>query len=76
VGPDLSNTGTRLRAGWVHAFLGSPQRYRPWSIHPDYSLSRADLLALTGYLMTKRTQDGAAALGGAKTGSPAAGGAK
>jgi mono/diheme cytochrome c family protein len=54
VGPDLGNTGLRLRSGWVYSFLRYPQKYRPWSAHPDYGLNEKDALSLTGFLMSQR----------------------
>jgi mono/diheme cytochrome c family protein len=50
VGPDLSNTGKRLRPGWTAAWLLAPGREKPGSLHPDYGLSSADARALTAYL--------------------------
>lgn len=50
VGPDLSNTGKRLRPGWTAAFLTKPQRYKPGTLQPDYGLSPVDSRALTAYL--------------------------
>jgi cytochrome c2 len=50
VGPELSNTGKRLRPGWVAAWLTNPQRYKPGTLQPDYGLSATDARALTAYL--------------------------
>jgi cytochrome c2 len=50
VGPDLSNTGRRLRPGWIAAWLATPTRYKPGTLQPDYGLSGADARALTAYL--------------------------
>lgn len=50
VGPDLSDTGRRLRPGWIDAWLRAPQRYAPGTAQPDYGLSEADARALTAYL--------------------------
>ncbi len=50
VGPDLSNTGKRLRPGWTAAWLMAPQRHKPGTLQPDYGLSPADARALTAYL--------------------------
>ena len=47
VGPELSQSGRRLKPGWVAAFLTSPNRYRPGTLLPDYGLSVADARALT-----------------------------
>jgi mono/diheme cytochrome c family protein len=50
VGPDLSNTGARLRPGWTAAWLTAPGRYKPGTLQPDYGLSAAEARALTAYL--------------------------
>jgi len=50
VGPDLSNTGRRLRPGWIAAWLAAPNHYKPGTLQPDYGLSAADARALTAYL--------------------------
>lgn len=50
VGPDLSKTGTRLKPGWIAAWLVSPQRFKPDTLQPDFGLTPADARALTAYL--------------------------
>jgi mono/diheme cytochrome c family protein len=50
VGPDLSNTGKRLRPGWTAAWLMAPNRYKPGTLQPDYGLSAPEARALTAYL--------------------------
>jgi len=50
VGPDLSNTGKRLRPGWTAAWLLAPTREKPGTLQPDYGLSPADARALVAYL--------------------------
>jgi len=50
VGPDLSQTGQRLKPGWIAAFLMSPTRYKLATLQPDYGLSSADVRALTAYV--------------------------
>ena len=50
VGPELSTTGTRLKPGWIAAWLTTPSVYRPGTLQPDYGLSSADARALTAYL--------------------------
>ena len=50
VGPDLTNTGRRLRPGWIAAWLTAPNRYKPGTLQPDYGLSAGDARALTAYL--------------------------
>jgi mono/diheme cytochrome c family protein len=55
VGPELSNTGSRLRPGWIAAWLSNPERYKPGTQQPDYGLSAPDARALTAYLSTLGT---------------------
>ena len=50
VGPELSATGTRLKPGWIAAWLTTPSVYQPGTLQPDYGLSSADARALTAYL--------------------------
>ncbi|HEY3381026.1 MAG TPA: c-type cytochrome [Vicinamibacterales bacterium] len=50
VGPDLSDTGARLRPGWIDAWLMHPAQYKPGTLQPDYGLSAADSRSLTAYL--------------------------
>lgn len=50
VGPELSGSGTRLKPGWIAAWLTSPSKYKPGTLQPDYGLSAADARALTAYL--------------------------
>ncbi len=64
VGPELSTTGTRLKAGWIAAWLSTPQAYRPGTLQPDYGLSKADARALTAYLSGLGRGDAATARGG------------
>lgn len=59
VGPDLSNTGRRLRAGWVSTWLSNPQRQKPGTLDPNYGLSETDVRSLTAYLMSLGTSPGA-----------------
>jgi cytochrome c2 len=52
VGPELSMTGTRLKPGWIAAWLSHPQQYKADTLQPDYGLSPVDARALTAYLST------------------------
>jgi len=65
VGPDLSDTGRRLRPGWTAAWLQAPGRYKPGTLQPDYGLSTADARALTAYLSGLRVSASRTRLGGA-----------
>lgn len=52
VGPDLSNTGTRLKPGWVGTWLSDPQKQKPGTMDPNYGLSAVDIRDLAAYLMS------------------------
>ena len=67
VGPELSNTGSRLRPGWIAAWLLAPQRYKPGTLQPDYGLTAADARALTAYLSSLETAHQPSSATGAHT---------
>ncbi|MFP6889411.1 MAG: c-type cytochrome [Nitrospinota bacterium] len=59
VGPNLSNTGSKLRRRWLVEFLLSPKKIRPVgyipltaSRMPDFRLGRIEAEALVEYLMS------------------------
>lgn len=52
VGPDLSDTGRRLKPGWISAWLSDPEQYKPGTLQPAYWLVAEDVQALTAYLTT------------------------
>lgn len=58
VGPDLSDTGRRLKPRWIEAWLSAPEKWKPGTLQPDYGLEPADARALTAYLMTLSTGSG------------------
>jgi cytochrome c2 len=64
VGPDLSESGARLKPGWIAAWLSKPQTYKPGTLQPDYGLSTADARALTAYLASLGRSTVAATRGG------------
>jgi cytochrome c2/nitrate reductase cytochrome c-type subunit len=55
VGPDLSNSGRRLKTGWVEAWVSDPNRWKPETLQPNYGLKPPETEALTAYLMTLKT---------------------
>jgi sulfur oxidation c-type cytochrome SoxX len=61
VGPDLNGSGARLQPGWSVAFLLEPERFKPGTLQPDYSLTRAEAEALTAYVMSLPARKGKAA---------------
>jgi cytochrome c2 len=66
VGPELSNTGARLKPGWIAAWLAAPTRYKPSTLQPDYGLSVGDARVLTAYLSSLGTGGVATPIGGTK----------
>jgi len=58
VGPDLSDSGRRLKAGWTKAWLQQPEHWKPGTLQPDYGLDEDESTALTAYLMSLATSAG------------------
>ncbi|HSB60191.1 MAG TPA: c-type cytochrome [Vicinamibacteria bacterium] len=58
VGPELSDSGRRLKPGWTRAWLRQPQRWKPGTLQPDYGLTEDEAAALTAYLMSLGTAKG------------------
>lgn len=56
IGPDLSTVGRRLDASWLVHHLESPQAASPGTTMPVFTFSNEDLMALTAWLLTLRTQ--------------------
>ena len=55
VGPDLSDSGRRLKPGWIEAWLSEPGKWKPGTLQPNYGLKPEEARALTAYLMTLST---------------------
>ncbi len=49
--PDLAKIGSKVRAGWLHAFLKNPHAYNPVTLMPHFNLTDKELLDLTAYMM-------------------------
>jgi mono/diheme cytochrome c family protein len=54
VGPNLSNVGNWMNAGWIEAWLKDPQDLVPGTIEPRRELTDDEVRALTAYLLTLR----------------------
>ena len=65
-GPPLTDTGKRLKSGWVYAWLKGPQRWRADVRCPNYGLSDTDALRLTAYLGTLGSNPSPAPAGGTR----------
>ena len=55
VGPDLSDTGRRLKPGWIAAWLSDPAKWKPGTLEPNHGLKPDEVRALTSYLMSLST---------------------
>lgn len=55
VGPELSDTGERLKPGWTSEWLMHPQKWKPGTLQPDYGLKPEEVRDLTSYLMSLTT---------------------
>jgi mono/diheme cytochrome c family protein len=53
-GPPLTESGRRLKSGWVYAWMKGPQKWRADVRCPNYGLSDTDALRLAAYLGTLR----------------------
>ncbi len=53
-GPHLAGTGSKVAAGWLHAWLRNPRSYREDSPMPSLRLDERQAADLTAYLMTRR----------------------
>ncbi|NOZ68505.1 MAG: c-type cytochrome, partial [Deferribacteres bacterium] len=57
--PDLSDTGGKLRPGWLLRWLKNPRAVNPYARMPDLMLTDNEVQALSAYLMTlKRSNSG------------------
>ena len=54
VGPNLSNVGNWMAAGWIEAWLRNPQALVPAAIEPRRAFTDDEIEALTAYLLTLR----------------------
>jgi len=52
VGPDLDGSASRLRPGWIVAWLLEPDRWKPGTLQPDYGLTPDQARDLAAYVMT------------------------
>ncbi len=64
-GPPLTDTGKRLKSGWIYTWLKGPQRWRSDVRCPNYGLTDTDALRLTAYLGTL-TSPPASSAGGSR----------
>jgi len=55
VGPDLGDSGRRLKPGWIEAWLTAPERWKPDTLQPNYGLKVEEARDLANYLMSLTT---------------------
>lgn len=65
-GPPLTDSGKRLKGGWIYVWLKGPQSWRADVRCPNYGLTDTDALRLTAYLSTLSSAPGSTAAGGAR----------
>ncbi|HSP93754.1 MAG TPA: c-type cytochrome, partial [Thermoanaerobaculia bacterium] len=65
-GPPLTNSGKRLKSGWIYTWLKGPQRWRADVRCPNYGLTDTDALRLTAYLSTLQSVPGSTPAGDAR----------
>ena len=56
VGPNLTDVGNRLTAGFMFTYLENPQRYNPQNVEPNHGLTERERVYLTRYLMSLKQQ--------------------
>jgi cytochrome c2 len=59
-GPNLEGTGSKLKPGWLYAWLRDPKAYWHDTRMPDLRLSDREAADVTAYLMTLRNEEFAA----------------
>lgn len=52
LGPNLSNVGNRLKAGFIFKHLENARKFKPDIVEPNYGFSERERIYLTNYLMT------------------------
>lgn len=57
LGPELTNIGTKAKAGWLQAWLRDPRAYDPNTPMPSYRWTDQQLAVLTTYLQGKTDSD-------------------
>jgi cytochrome c1 len=57
VGPELTRVGTKVKPGWLIAWLRNPRIYDPGTGMPHYRLNDAQVATLAGFLQAKADSD-------------------
>ena len=56
-GPNLVNTGSKVSAGWLYAWLKDPKAYNPETRMPNLRLTDPEAADITAYLMSSRDSE-------------------
>jgi mono/diheme cytochrome c family protein len=57
VGPELTKVGTKVKPGWLQAWLRNPRIYDPGTSMPHYRLNDSQVATLSGFLLGKADAD-------------------
>jgi mono/diheme cytochrome c family protein len=57
VGPELTRVGSKVKPGWLRAWLGNPRIYDPATGMPHYRFNSAQVSMLQEFLMAKADSD-------------------
>lgn len=56
VGPNLSNVGNRLKAGYIFMYLKDPQKWVLGAVEPNYNISDEEALKMTKFLINLKSE--------------------
>jgi mono/diheme cytochrome c family protein len=57
LGPELTNVGTKVKPGWLVAWMRDPQKYDPATPMPQYRWTDAQLKLISAYVQSKSNPD-------------------
>ena len=57
LGPELTNVGTKVKSGWLVAWMRDPQKYDPSTPMPQYRWTDAQLKLISAYVQSKSNPD-------------------
>jgi len=57
LGPELTNVGTKVKPGWLLAWMRDPQKYEPSTPMPQYRWTDAQLKLIAAYVQSKSNPD-------------------
>jgi cytochrome c1 len=57
VGPELTKVGSKVKPGWLQAWLRNPRAYDPETGMPHYRFNDSQVATLSGFLLAKSDSD-------------------